>query len=93
MLMDEIPPELVINFDQTGIHYVPVSLWSMEMEGVKRVEVVGKDYKHQITAIFGISMGGDFLPIQLVYHGKTTIIWFSTKLLLVTIIGVMSKLC
>jgi len=72
MLMDEIPPELVINFDQTGIHYVPVSSWSMEMEGAKRVEVVGKDDKRQITAIFGISMSGDFLPIQLVYQGKTT---------------------
>ena len=37
------------------------------MEGAKRVEVVGKDDKHQITAIFEISMSGDFLPIQLVY--------------------------
>jgi len=43
--MDEIPPELVINFNQTGIHYVPVSSWSMEMEQAKRVEVVGKDDK------------------------------------------------
>ncbi len=24
-VMDEIPDELVINWDQTGIHYVPVS--------------------------------------------------------------------
>ena len=72
MLMNEIPPELVINFNQTGIHYIPVSSWSMEMEGAKRVEVVGKDDKRQITAIFGISMSGDFLPIQLVYQGKTT---------------------
>ena len=71
MLMDEIPPELVINFDQTGVYYVPVSSWSMEVEGAKRVEVVGKDDKRQITAIFGISMSGDFLPIQLVYQGKT----------------------
>ena len=71
--MDEIPPELVINFDQTGIHYVPISSWSMEMEGAKRVEVVGKDDKRQITAIFGISMSGDFLPIQLVYQGKTSL--------------------
>ena len=72
MLMDEIPPELVINLDQTGIHYVLVSSWSMEMEGTKRVEVVGKDDKRQITAIFGILMSGGFLPIQLVYQGKTT---------------------
>ena len=27
--------------------------------------------KRQITAIFGCSMTGDFLPVQLVYLGKT----------------------
>ena len=59
-------------YDQTGIQYVPVSSWSMETKGAKRVKVVGKDDKHQITAIFGISMSGGFLSIQLVYQGKTT---------------------
>ena len=42
------------------------------MEGAKRVKVMGNDNKYQITAIFGISMSGDFLPIQLVYQGKAT---------------------
>ena len=36
--MEEIPCELIINWDQTGIHYVPVSSWTMEKEGSKRVE-------------------------------------------------------
>ena len=27
--MDEIPPDLVINFDQTAVHYVPVDNWRM----------------------------------------------------------------
>ena len=68
---DEIPLEMVINFDQTGINYIPVSSWTMEMEGAKRVEVAGKDDKRQITAVFAGSMTGDFLPPQLVYKGKT----------------------
>ena len=73
MLMDKIPLELVINFDQTGIHYVSVSSWSMEMEGAsKRVEVVRKCDKRKINANFGISVSGEFLPIQLVYQGKMT---------------------
>lgn len=29
-MMEEIPDELVINWDQTGIKYVPVSQWTME---------------------------------------------------------------
>ena len=43
--MDEIPYELILNFDQTGLNYVPVTHWTMEKEGAKRVEVVAKDDK------------------------------------------------
>ena len=28
--MDEIPEDLIINFDQTGLNYVPVTSWTME---------------------------------------------------------------
>ena len=69
--MDEVPPELVINWDQTGIHYVSVSSWTMEKEGSKRIEIVGIDDKRQLTAIFAGSLSGDFLPPQLVYKGKS----------------------
>ena len=72
MEMDEVPAELVINWDQTGINYVPVSSWTMAEEGSKRVDVAGKNDKHQLTAVFASSMSGDFLPIQLVYQGETT---------------------
>ena len=71
IVMDEVPVELVINWDQTGLNYVPVSQWTMAQEGAKRVEIDGKDDKRQITAVFGCSMSGDFLPPQLVYQGKT----------------------
>ena len=36
--MEEIPPELTLNWDQTGIHLVPASAWIMVKEGSKRVE-------------------------------------------------------
>ena len=44
-LIDEIPPQLIINWDHTEINYVPVSSWTMEMVGTKRVEIIGKDDK------------------------------------------------
>ena len=69
--MEEIPDSLIINWDQTGINYVPVSQWTMAKEGSKRVEVVGINDKRQITAVFAGNMAGDFLPVQLVYQGKT----------------------
>ena len=69
--MDEIPAELVINFDQTVLSYVPTSYWTMEQEGTKRVELIAKDNKRQITVVFAGSSSGDFLPPQLIYEEKT----------------------
>ena len=69
--MEEIKPELVLNWDQTGIKFVPCSSWTMERQGEKRVELVGINDKRQITAVFCGSLVGDFLPVQLVYKGKT----------------------
>jgi len=71
MEMDEIPADLVINFDQTAVHYVPVDNWMMAKEGSKRAEIIGKDDKCQITEVLGGTMSGDFLPVQLVYQGTT----------------------
>lgn len=68
---DEIPHELIINWDQTAIHYVPVGSWTMEKEGSKRVEIVGVDDKRQITAVFAGSLTGNYVPPQLIYKGTT----------------------
>ena len=70
MEMEEIPKELVINWDHTGIHYVPVSNWTMAKEGSKRIEIFGSDDKRQITAVFAATMS-DFLFPQIIYAGKT----------------------
>ena len=58
--MMEIPPELVINWDQTDIKIVPVSSWTMEKKGAKRVEIAGVDDKRQITAVFAATAVGEF---------------------------------
>ena len=69
--MDEVPGQLIINWDQTGINYVPASNWTTEQVGSNRIEIIGKDDKRQLTAVFECSMALDFLPPQLVYQGKT----------------------
>ena len=69
--MDEVSAQLIINWDQTGINYVPASNWTVEQVGSNRIEIIiGKDDKRQLTVVFGCSMAGDFLPPQLVYQGK-----------------------
>ena len=37
----KIPPELVINWDQTGVNVVPSSQWTQEERGRTRVEIAG----------------------------------------------------
>ena len=39
--LEEIPPDLVFNWDQNGVSIVPGSSWTMELKGLKRVEIAG----------------------------------------------------
>lgn len=39
--MEEIPFELIFNWDQTGLNLIPASSWTMEHKGSKRVEIKG----------------------------------------------------
>ena len=52
---EDIPKDLVINWDHTGINYIPVSKWTMEAEGSKRVAATGIEDKRQITAVLSIT--------------------------------------
>lgn len=60
--LHKIPPELVLNVDETGLPVVPVSQWTMAEQGVKQVPMTGFDDKRQITALLTCSLSGDFLP-------------------------------
>ena len=70
--MEEVCPELIPNCDQTGIQIVPSSIWTMDREGTRRVEMDGAKDKRHITALFCCTLQGDFLPMQLIYKGKTS---------------------
>ena len=50
--MEDIPKDLVINWDQTSMKIVPSSSWTMEKRGMKCVEIAAADDKRQITAFF-----------------------------------------
>ena len=71
VVMEEIPEELIINWDQIGLKYVPVSNWTFTDKGSKRVEISGLDDKHQLTVLLSCTMKGKPLPTQVIYTGKT----------------------
>jgi hypothetical protein len=66
-----IPSDLVVNSDETGASYVPVSDWTMDEEGAKQVPLLGLDDKRQMTVFLAISGQGELLPTQMIYAGKT----------------------
>ena len=72
VVMEEIPGELILNLDQTGIMIVPSNSWTMEKMGANGVEIAGLKDKRQITAAFCGTILGDFLPVQLIYKGTTS---------------------
>jgi len=50
---------------ETGNKYVPIGSWTMEKQWTQKVELVGKDDKWQLIAVFGWLMAWHFLPVQL----------------------------
>ena len=41
VIMEEVPPEIIIKWDQTGIKLVPCWSWTTEKRGAKRVQLLG----------------------------------------------------
>ena len=66
-----IPSSLVINLDQTPSSIVPGRKRTMAPKGSSNVTIVGASDKRNITATFAITLSGEFLPMQLIYRGKT----------------------
>ena len=67
----DIPMELVLNLDQTPLSYVSPEKYAFDLKGSKTVPIKGVDDKRKITATFTVTASGSFLPIQLIYSGKT----------------------
>ena len=65
-----IPPELILNSDQTPSSYISVGRSTMSSSGAKTVAIKGLTDKCNITN-FVISLAGEFLPMQIIYAGKT----------------------
>ncbi len=69
--LHSVPPELVLNSDQTPSSYVSVGKSTMHARGAKSVPIQGLKDKRNITLTFVVSLSGEFLPMQIIYAGKT----------------------
>ena len=66
----KIPPQLIINWDQTGVNVVPTSQWTWQEQGSSQV-VAGFGDKHQITITVAGTLSGTLLQFQMLYKSKT----------------------
>ena len=62
---------LILKLDQTPLKYIPVGRQSLAKKGSKSVSIVGSTDKRSITGTIIITLSGKFLPMQLIYGGKT----------------------
>ena len=70
--LEDVPEDMIVNWDRTAIKCIPLFNWTMAQEGSNWVKVVGIEGKRQITATFAVSLSSSFLPVQMVYDGKTS---------------------
>ena len=71
VLENDTPRDLIIDLDQTPLGYVSPGKYTFCMRGSENVPIKVMDGKRQITATFAVSATGEFLPIQVIYQGKT----------------------
>ena len=67
----EIPHSLIMNLDQTPLKYIPAMNHTMAKQNSKSVSIAGSSDKGSLTGTFTITLNGHFLPMQLIYGGKT----------------------
>lgn len=67
-----IPPELIVNADQTGLCVIPAGNKTWDKTGSKQVSTFGKDEKQQFTMLVGLAASGDVIPFQCIHKGKTS---------------------
>ena len=67
----QIPPEMIVTFDETASKIIPTDDWTLEEQGATQVSIIGADDKRAITLGLAFSGSLEMLQSQLIYEGKT----------------------
>ncbi|KAH7912830.1 hypothetical protein BJ138DRAFT_734134 [Hygrophoropsis aurantiaca] len=71
MKWHNVPPKLIVNFDQIGNYILPNSSNTFHDRGAEQVDIVAKDEKRAYTLLVASTADGDFLPFQQVWSGAS----------------------
>ena len=67
----QIPSSLVLSLDQTNSKYVFMGKTAMAEKGSNSITISGLSDKRSMIATFTITLNEKFLPMRLIYGGKT----------------------
>ncbi|KAG6914641.1 hypothetical protein DXG01_016182 [Tephrocybe rancida] len=68
---EDVPPELLVNSDQTQAVFAPGDKMTWAETGAKQVSVISGDEKRVFTVLVSVSCSGAVLPLQAIYTGRT----------------------
>lgn len=68
--MNDILSFLVINWDQTAIHLVPVSGWIKKRQREKSIPMPALDDEKEITVVLTVTHAEGYLLPQMLYQSK-----------------------
>jgi hypothetical protein len=68
-IKEDIPPEVLVNSDQTCMIYSQGSKLTWVKMGSQQVTVIGGDEKHTFTVVVSVSNSSKLLPFQAIYQG------------------------
>ena len=66
-----IPPSLLISFDESPINFSPASGTTLAVEGSKEVKAAGSEDKRACTVVLACTAAGDLLPFQIIFNGES----------------------
>ena len=55
--MNEVPPDLIFNWDQTALHLVSTGWWTMHHASNKIIPITNSNDKHQVIAVPSLHTG------------------------------------
>ena len=67
----KVHDDLILNFEQTALGFTCPAKTLFTKKNAETVPIANLDDKRQITGTFVVNLSGEFVPIQLLYTGKT----------------------
>ena len=78
--MNDIPKDLIFNWDHTAIQLVPTGDWTMNEAKAKKEVIANSNDKRQITAVLAVTMTNEHLEGEYLAKFLSSPLFYSQKI-------------